>query len=91
MKVPLLDLKPQYQALKPALDAALLILVKAVAQSQPRTAAALAREGIVDRAFPEYVRRSCECRIVGAHEHAALAAALRDGLAPGTRVISGAA
>jgi aspartokinase-like uncharacterized kinase len=71
-----------------ALDASLLLLVKAVAQPQPRAAAALARDGVVDRAFPAYLARSeCECRILGAEQHDALAAALRDGVAPGTAVL----
>jgi dihydroneopterin aldolase len=70
------------------LKASLLILVKAVALRQPGTAAALARDGIVDRAFPAYLARcGCECSILGAAEHRALAAALRDGVAPGTRVL----
>ena len=70
--------------------ASLLLLVKAVALPEPRAAAALARDGIVDRAFPAYhARCGCECRILGAPEHGALAAALRNGVAPGTRVLPG--
>jgi aspartokinase-like uncharacterized kinase len=70
------------------LGVSLLVLVKAVPMPQPRPAAALAREGVVDRAFPAYLARAgCECRILGAPEHARLARALRDGIAPGTRVL----
>ena len=70
------------------LGASLLLLAKAIAQSQSRAASALARDGIVDRAFPAYVVRcGCECRILGAPEHGALAAALRDGVARGTLVL----
>ena len=64
--------------------------MKYAALPQARAAAALAREGIVDRAFPAYLARSgCECRILGAAEHGALARALRDGIAPGTPVLPG--
>jgi dihydroneopterin aldolase len=70
--------------------ASLLLLVKAVTVPEPRAAVALARDGIVDRAFPAYhARCGCECRILGASEHGTLAAALRNGGAPGTRVLPG--
>ena len=70
--------------------ASLLVLVKAVPLPQPHSAAALAREGVVDRAFPAYLARAgCECRILGAPEHTLLARAVRDGIAPGTRVLPG--
>jgi aspartokinase-like uncharacterized kinase len=71
------------------LEASALFLVKAVAQPQPRAPAALARDGIVDRAFPAYLARcECECRIFGAEEHDALAASLRDGVARGGAALS---
>jgi dihydroneopterin aldolase len=72
------------------IGASSLVLVKAVPLTRPRSAASLARDGVVDRAFPAYlVRAGCDCRILGAPEHALLSRALREGIAPGTRVLPG--
>ena len=65
-----------------------LVLVKTMARPQPVTAAELARDGVVDRAFPAHLARcGCACRVLGASEHRVLAAALRDGVARGTLVL----
>jgi dihydroneopterin aldolase len=70
------------------LGASALVLVKAVSSGAPRAADALARDGIVDRAFPDYLSNcGCECRIVGAAEHAVFGRAMRDGEPPGMPVL----
>lgn len=62
------------------IGAALLVLVKRRRLAKPATAHSLARAGIVDPAFPAALARcACECRIVGAEEHAAFARMLRGG------------
>lgn len=72
------------------LGASALVLVKAVSTGGPRTADALARDGIVDRAFPDYLSRcGCECRIVGAANHGVFRQALRHGEPPGMPVVPG--
>jgi aspartokinase-like uncharacterized kinase len=69
------------------LEADRLVLVKSVALSGGSVpAAALARRGIVDPAFPGYLARSgAEGWCVDDEHHAAMAAALRNGRGPGRR------
>jgi 5-(aminomethyl)-3-furanmethanol phosphate kinase len=70
------------------LGASALILVKASGTGVPCDADGLARDGVVDRAFPEYLARcGCECRILGAADHGLLHVALRDSAPPGVPVL----
>jgi 5-(aminomethyl)-3-furanmethanol phosphate kinase len=74
------------------IGAALLVLVKRRTLPMPPTARALARNGVVDAAFPAALARcACECRIVGADDHAAFARMLRGGAPAGVRVTPGRA
>jgi len=70
------------------LRASALVLVKSVAPGRSATAAELAQQQIVDRAFPEYrARCGCDCYVAGAADHGLLRVALRDGTPPGVRVL----
>lgn len=74
-----------------ALRARCLILIKSV-RTPPDgvTAAELARRGIVDPLFPDFLARcGALCRCIGAGGQAALAHALRSGTAPGAHVMAG--
>jgi aspartokinase-like uncharacterized kinase len=68
-----------------------LVLVKSVTITNGATAVDLARRGIVDAAFPAYLDRSraTGCCIDDAG-YRAMAAALKGGREPGTRITSGA-
>lgn len=69
------------------LGAPRLVLVKRRSLTKPTTARSLARAGIVDQAFPAALARcACECRIIGADEHAAFARMLRGSPPAGMRV-----
>lgn len=71
-----------------ALGARRLLLVKSVAApGDGVTAAALARRGVVDPAFPQFLRRSgCDAWCIEASGSAEMGAALRRGDAAGTRI-----
>lgn len=73
-----------------ALAADRLVLVKSVVLTGgPIAASALARRGIVDPAFPDYVARSAgEAWCVDDARHADMARALRTGRGPGIRVLA---
>lgn len=73
-----------------ALAADRLVLVKSVALTGgPVAASSLARRGIVDPAFPDYVARSAaETWCVDDARHADMARAFRAGEGPGTRVLA---
>ena len=67
-----------------------LVLVKSAALSASSVpATALTRRGIVDPAFPAYLGRSgVDCWCIDDADHAAMAAALRNGRGPGTQIIA---
>ena len=71
-----------------ALGGRRLLLVKLVdVAGDAVTAAALARRGIVDPAFPQFLLRSgSEAWCIGASRHAEMAAALRGAATAGTRI-----
>ncbi len=73
-----------------ALAADRLVLVKSVALTgNPIAATALARRGIVDSAFPDYVARGArEAWCVDDARHADMARAFRTGRGPGIRVLA---
>jgi aspartokinase-like uncharacterized kinase len=75
------------------LKAERLVLVKSVALSDGSVpAAALARRGIVDPAFPDYFARSSSAGwCVADAGHAAMSAALKSGRGPGTQIVAAAA
>jgi len=70
------------------LGAGRLLLVKRVAGSQPCVSAAgLAAAGVVDPLFPRFLGASgATAYIAGPADHAAAAAAIRDGSVPGSRI-----
>jgi len=64
-----------------------LLLVKHGAPSEPVLAAELAARGVVDTAFPHFLAASgTQVLIAGPEAHAAAAAAIRSGGAPGVRI-----
>ncbi len=67
-----------------------LVLVKSVAlPGGSVSAAALARRGIVDPAFPAYLARSgADCSCIDDANHAAMVAALKSGHGPGTQIVT---
>jgi aspartokinase-like uncharacterized kinase len=72
------------------LEADRLVLVKSVALAGGSVpAAALARRGIVDPAFPGYLARcGAEGWCIDDADHAAMAAALKSGRGPGTQIVA---
>ena len=70
-----------------------LVLVKSVAIAAVSVAAAaLARRGIVDPAFPDYLARSArEVWCIDDAGHAAMAAAFKSGRGPGAQIVAAAA
>lgn len=69
------------------LRASHLVLVKSLAVAKDATAADLARRGIVDPAFPAYLRRSgAECWCIHDAAYRTMAAALRGQCGPGTPI-----
>jgi aspartokinase-like uncharacterized kinase len=67
-----------------------LVLVKSVALSGGSVpAAALARRGVVDPAFPGYLARcGVDCWCIDDAHHAAMAAVLKSGRGPGTQIVA---
>jgi aspartokinase-like uncharacterized kinase len=71
------------------LGARRLVLVKSVLVANGATAAALARRGIVDPAFPDYLARSgAEGWCIDDRRSADMARALAEDRGPGTRIVA---